>query len=137
MTRNRNPALARLLIYATRSRIPVIGRAVGAFCNCDFTLRFVGPGLALPHPYGIVIHDRARIGSGCTVMQHVTIGSSPEKSGVPTLGDGVFVGVGAVILGEVKIGTRARIGANSVVLSDVPDGATAVGAPARVLDVNA
>jgi len=134
---DRNPVLARILIWATQSRLPFIGRLLGTYCNCDFTLRFVGPGLALPHPYGIVIHDRAVLGADCLIMHNVTVGSTPNRSGVPVLGDGVFVGAGAVILGAVRIGSGARIGANSVVLADVPPGATAVGAPARVLRTSA
>ena len=66
------------------------------------------------------------------IFQQVTLGSS--RGGVPTLGGHVDVGAGAKILGGVRIGHHARIGANAVVLCDVPDGATAVGVPAVVVE---
>jgi serine O-acetyltransferase len=66
-------------------------------------------------------------------MHDVTIGTNMEREGVPVLGDDVFVGAGAKILGPVRIGSGARIAANSLVLQDVPEGATAIGVPARVL----
>ena len=91
----------------------------------------LGGGLMLPHPNGIVIHPDASIGPNCLLFQQVTIGANDR--GVPLLGGHVDVGAGAKILGPLKIGNHARIGANAVVISDVPDGATAVGIPARVL----
>jgi serine O-acetyltransferase len=95
--------------------------------------RHVGGGLMLPHPNGIVIHPDAVIGPNVLLFQQVTIGSGGSKPGVPVLGSGVCVGAGAKILGGIRVGTNARIGANAVVISDVPDGATAVGVPARVI----
>jgi serine O-acetyltransferase len=92
----------------------------------------IGQGLFLPHPNGVIIHRDAMIGDGCIIMQQVTIGQLGDGP-APVLGNGVFVGAGAKVLGGVKIGDRARIGANSVVLCDVPAGKTAVGIPARVL----
>ncbi len=91
----------------------------------------IGGGLLLIHPTGIVIHPRAPIGPNCLIFQQVTIGTA-KGEGVPTLGACVEVGAGARILGNVVIGDHARIGANAVVLCDVPPGATAVGVPARI-----
>jgi len=86
----------------------------------------------LPHPNGVVMHRDAVIGVNCMIMQQVTIGQLAE-GGAPRLGDGVYVGAGAKVLGEITIGDGASIGANAVVLSDVPPGCTAVGIPARVV----
>lgn len=95
----------------------------------------LGDGLFLPHPNGIVIHHEAVIGEGCTLMQQVTIGQVAGP-GAPVLGAGVYVGAGAKVLGPITIGEGARIGANSVVLTDLPAHCTAVGMPARVVRVD-
>lgn len=84
--------------------------------------------LRLPHPYNIVIHGDARIGSGCTIFQNVTIGAREKAEGcrdVPVIGNGVFVGAGSVIVGGVKIGDGVRIGALSCVLRSVESGTVA------------
>ena len=88
----------------------------------------IGGGLLIPHPNGIVIHPGARIGPNCLLFQQVTIG---DANGVPTIGGHVDIGAGAKILGRIHVGDHARIGANAVVLTDVPAGATMVGIPAR------
>ncbi|MDO6425531.1 DapH/DapD/GlmU-related protein [Thalassotalea sp. 1_MG-2023] len=85
---------------------------------------------------GVVIHKNAEIGEGTCLYQNVTIGGNGKESsenGVPTIGKHVFIGAGAVILGPVRVGNYAKIGANSVVLDDIPAHATAVGSPARVI----
>jgi len=81
----------------------------------------IAGGLMLPHPTGVVVHPEAVIGPNCLLFQQVTIGTGP-KPGVPRLGGHVDVGPGAKILGGVTIGDHAVIGANAVVLTDVPDG---------------
>jgi len=91
----------------------------------------LGVGLKLPHPNGIVIHDDAVIGADCMIMQQVTIGQLAAK-GAPVIGAHVYIGAGARVLGRVVVGDRARIGANAVVLADVPADSTAVGIPARI-----
>jgi len=73
------------------------------------------------------------IGDRVGIMHDVTIGTNLERPGTPVIGNDVFIGTGARILGGVKIGDGARIAANSVVLTDVPAGATAIGVPARVM----
>jgi serine O-acetyltransferase len=80
-----------------------------------------------------VIHPDSIIGVNCLIFQQVTIGAGGTVPGVPTIGGHVDVGAGARILGGVTIGNHARIGANAVVLQDVPEGATAVGVPARII----
>ena len=91
----------------------------------------IGSGLFIAHGHGTCI-AAARIGRNCYVHQNVTIGWDYRSARPPIVGDGVFVGVGAAVLGAVVLGDGARVGANAVVLCDVPPGATAVGAPARV-----
>jgi serine O-acetyltransferase len=92
----------------------------------------IGPGLFIAHGYGTTL-NAASIGVNCYVHQGVTLGWDYKGERGPIVGDNVFIGAGAVVLGAVTIGDGARIGANAVVLTDVPPGATAVGAPARVL----
>jgi serine O-acetyltransferase len=93
----------------------------------------IGAGLHVVHGGNIRIHPSAVLGERVGLMHDVTIGTNMERVGAPTLGDDVFVGAGAKILGPVRIGAGARVAANSLVLCDVPDGATAIGVPARVL----
>lgn len=96
----------------------------------------IGAGCFIPHPYGIVLHSQAKIGRYCNLGQQVTIGWSGqgENSGVPILGDRVFVGPGAKVLGKIKIGNNVVIGANAVVTKDLPDNSVAVGVPAKVIN---
>jgi len=89
----------------------------------------IGPGLFIQHGFATIVAAR-RVGANCWINQQVTIGfTSPEAR--PVIGDDVFVYAGAKVLGEVTVHDGARIGANAVVLADVPAGATAVGVPAR------
>jgi serine O-acetyltransferase len=94
----------------------------------------IGAGCWLSHSSGVVIGHLATVGERCEFHQGVTIGSRGSPPwGHPTLGNDIVIGAGAVIVGPIRVGDGARIGANSVVTSDVPAGATAVGAPARIL----
>ncbi|MDX1914166.1 MAG: serine acetyltransferase [Methylophilus sp.] len=93
----------------------------------------IGGGLLIPHPNGIVIHPAVSIGPNCLILQQVTIGVSASE-GVPEIGGHVDIGAGAKLFGAIKIGHHAKIGANAVVLIDVPDGRTAVGVPAKILN---
>lgn len=85
-----------------------------------------------PHLNGVVIHMESVIGEDCFINQQVTIGQV-AGSGAPVIGARVYIGTGAKVLGDITIGDDARIGANAVVLRDVPAGATAVGVPARII----
>jgi serine O-acetyltransferase len=91
----------------------------------------LGGGLLLPHPHGVVIHPNAEVGPNCLLLQQVTLGTGP-RPGTPRLGGHVDVGAGAKVLGGVTIGDHAVIGANAVVISDVPAHAVAVGIPAVI-----
>ena len=93
----------------------------------------IGGGLLLPHPNGIVIHPNVTLGPNCLIMQQANLGTNRGKHGAPVIGGQVDIGPGARILGPVTVGDHAVIGANAVVLQDVPAGAIAVGVPARIL----
>jgi serine O-acetyltransferase len=90
----------------------------------------IGGGLRIPHPNGIVIHPDAVIGPNCTIMAQVTIGVV-RGGGAPVIGGHVDIGAGARLLGPIRVGDHAQIGANAVVTKDVPEGHVAVGIPAR------
>ena len=90
----------------------------------------IGPGLYVAHTYGTVLIAE-RIGANATFIHAVTVGMRNEWE-FPVIGDGVFVGAGARILGAVRLGDGCTVGANAVVIHDVPAGATAVGVPAVV-----
>jgi len=91
----------------------------------------LGGGGLIPHPNGIVIHPKAKIGVNCLIFQQVTLGS--RDGGAPIIGGHVDIGAGAKIIGNITLGDHVRIGANSVVLTDVPSGCTAVGVPAKII----
>lgn len=95
----------------------------------------IGKRLIIEHSGAIVIHGNAVIGDDCIIRQGVTIGNKrlDDPFGAPILGNRVNVGAGAKILGRVTIGDDAEIGANAVVIRDVPAGAIAVGIPARII----
>jgi putative colanic acid biosynthesis acetyltransferase WcaB len=97
----------------------------------------IGPRLRLWHPRAIVIHENAVLGADCTVRQSTTIGNKTAPDGspgaAPIIGDHVDIGSNAVIIGAIRIGDRAKIGAGSVVVKDVPAGAVVAGNPAKVI----
>jgi serine O-acetyltransferase len=96
----------------------------------------IGDGTVCEHRgIGVVVHPGAVIGRRCRILPHVVVGGrgGEGRTGAPRIGNDVLIGTGAKILGPVTIGDGARVGANAVVLEDVPAGATAVGIPASVL----
>ncbi|MBO0700502.1 MAG: serine O-acetyltransferase [Zavarzinella sp.] len=126
----------RLMQWARRWRLVplemVFGKINTVCCGCiigrgaDF-----GPGFVLVHSQGVVINGAVRGGRDVKVEHQVTIGA--EKRQAPVVGDDVFIGAGAKVLGAVTIGDGARVGANAVVVADVPPHSTVVGIPARVV----
>jgi len=105
---------------------------------CGITIggdAIIGRRLTIEHHGGIVIHGATRIGDDCLIRHGVTIGNSgrADPFGAPTIGDRVEIGAGAKILGRIRVGHDAIIGANAVVVRDVPDNAIVGGVPARVL----
>lgn len=128
--------LYRLMQWSRRYRLfPLVflfNKLNVVFCQCIIGRGAeFGPGLVLIHSQGVVINSSVRGGSDVMIEHQVTIGA--ERRQVPIIGDGVFIGAGAKIIGAVTIGAGARIGANAVVIRDVPPGATAVGVPARIV----
>lgn len=93
----------------------------------------IGRRLHIAHQSGIVVHPRTTIGDDCLLRQNCTIGVATPGRLVPTIGDRVQVGAGAVLVGEITIGDDARIGPNAVVMSSVPPGGSAFAPAARVL----
>jgi serine O-acetyltransferase len=95
----------------------------------------VGKGLYIGHFGGIFLNTGVQMGEYCNLSQGVTIGvgGRGENSGCPKLGDRVFIGPGAKILGSISIGNDVAIGANAVVTKDLPDNAVAVGVPAKII----
>jgi serine O-acetyltransferase len=130
-----NPLSARLL------QMPGIGRLMGLLLNCRLECRIRSP-LLMPVPMGIVIERGVQLGSRVTVMHQVTIGRKdpvvPREHGgnLAVIEDNVFIGAGAKVLGPVRIGRGATVGANAVVTRDVPSHCTVVGAN-RILGVDA
>jgi serine O-acetyltransferase len=94
----------------------------------------LGRRVIIEHQGGIVIHGNTIIGDGCIIRQNCTLGvrRMDELDAAPILGNDVQLGAGAVVLGRVRLGDGASIGANSVVLTDVPAGALAIGIPASI-----
>ncbi|NMA72942.1 MAG: serine acetyltransferase [Bacteroidales bacterium] len=90
----------------------------------------VGKGLRLPHLHGIIVSDYALIGDYCTIYHHVTIGANEhcrEYKNAPKIGDRVYIGAGATLIGNIEVGDDVIIGANATVTKSVPNGMTVVG----------
>lgn len=110
--------------------VVLFGIEIGLDCE-------IGPGLYFPHTSGTVIGAR-RVGANAVIYHNVTLGAkepdlayAPEKR--PELGDDVFVGSGAKVLGGLRLGDRSVVAANAVVVHSVPDGATVAGIPAKII----
>lgn len=129
----RNNRVAELYLWSIRRNVPLLRRFLGEFLGTDISCN-VPDRLYLPHPYGIIVGGFSQLGNDVTLMQQVTLGGKDPwctkkdlRGEYPKLGDGVYVGAGAKILGGVTIGDWAIIGANAVVTIDVPPAATIVG----------
>jgi serine O-acetyltransferase len=128
--------LYRLMQWSRRAHLAPLEllfcRLNAILCNCIIGRGAeFGPGFVLVHATGIVINGQVRGGINVFVEHQVTIGAERRQS--PVLGNDVFIGAGAKIIGPVVIGDGVRIGANSVVVRDVPPFCTAVGIPSRVV----
>ena len=95
----------------------------------------IGAGVMIDHATGVVIGETATVGDGTTILHGVTLGGTGKEHGDrhPKIGKDVLIGAGTKILGNINVGDRAKIGAGSVVLRPIPTGATAVGAPAKII----
>jgi serine O-acetyltransferase len=121
------PLLPRVIAYLTRA---VTGVEIHPAAE-------IGRGFFIDHGSGVVIGETARIGDRVTLYQGVTLGGTGFQRGKrhPTLGDNVTVGSGAKLLGPIAVGDGAKVGANTVVVEDVPPGATVVGNPGHPVRV--
>ena len=90
----------------------------------------IGPGFKIEHFGGIIVNGKAKLGKRCSILQGVTIG---EYFGAPSIGDFVFIGPGAKLIGSHRIGNNAIIGANAVITTDIPDNSVVVGIPGMVI----
>jgi serine O-acetyltransferase len=97
----------------------------------------IGRGVLLSYQgLGTVIHREAVIDDGAVISTGVTLGGRGGRPGAPHIGAGALIGTGAKVLGPVRVGRHASVGANAVVIADVPDFAVVVGAPARIVRIN-
>lgn len=134
--------LHRLGHWCHLRKVPLVPAAIKAFNRLAFGVVLppsarLGKNVLLSYQgLGTVIHRRAVIGDDAIISTGVTIGGRGGHDEVPVIEEGAFIGTGAKILGPITIGRRASIGANAVVLNDVPPFAVAVGVPARVVRIN-
>jgi len=94
----------------------------------------IGGGLYIGHIGGVHINPGAVLGENCDVAHRVTIGASAMgRNGIPTVGSGVYIGTGATLVGKIRVGDGAKIAANTLVMTNVPAGATVMGVPGRIV----
>lgn len=132
-------AVHRLAHALYRAKVPLLPRFISSLSRFWTGIEIdpgatIGERVFIDHGVGVVIGETAEVGDGCTIYQGVTLGgtSLQRTKRHPTLGRNVTVGSGAAIIGAITIGDGAKIGANSVVVKDVPTGAIATGIPAVV-----
>jgi serine O-acetyltransferase len=127
---------SRLVRYPLGALHLVLAKLAEMFCGVTIGVSArIGRRLVIEHSGAIVVHGKAVIGDDCIIRQGVTIGNQrmDRPLEAPHIGNRVNIGAGAKILGAVRIGDDVDIGANAVVITDVPDGALAVGVPARII----
>ena len=132
----------RIAHWFYRHRLKFIARLVSQWSRCWTGIEIhpgatIGRRLVIDHGMGIVIGETAEIGDDCLIYHGVTLGGTGKDQGKrhPTIGNNVLISTGAKVLGPFKVGDGARIAANAVVLTEVPENATAVGIPAQIVRV--
>ena len=129
----------RLANYLYRHRIPIIPKILDYFIRFMFSCwlpHTVNAGQNLVLGYGglgVVIHNNTVLGNNVHIDQNVTIGGNGTEYGVPVIGNNIYIGAGAKVLGPVNIGDGSVVGANSVVIQDVPQRTVVAGVPAKVI----
>jgi serine O-acetyltransferase len=95
----------------------------------------IGEGLLLPHFGGIVINSKSAIGNNCNILQNVTLGNTKrgQKKGAPLIGNNVYIGPSATVVGGITVGNNVLIVANSFVNFDVPNDSIVIGNPAKII----
>ncbi len=132
----------RLAHVLHEARVPILPRAIAALARSLTGIEIhpaagIGPGLFIDHGMGVVIGETAEIGADVTIYQGVTLGGTGFATGKrhPTVEDNVTIGSGAKLLGPILVGHGSKIGANSVVIHDVPPNSTVVGNPGHPVRV--
>ncbi len=132
----------RFAHWLWKRRIPFLPRALSQLARFFTGIEIhpgasLGSGMFIDHGMGVVIGETSEVGDNVTLFQGVTLGGTGKQRGKrhPTLGSHVVVGAGAKVLGPITIGDYVKIGANSVVLQDVPDHSTVVGIPGRIVRI--
>jgi serine O-acetyltransferase len=132
----------RFAHWLWKKRVPFVPRALSQFARFITGIEVhpgatIGSGLFIDHGMGVVIGETTEIGDNVTLFQGVTLGGTGKQRGKrhPTIGNHVVVGAGAKVLGPICIGDYVKIGANSVVLQDVPDHSTVVGIPGKIVRI--
>jgi serine O-acetyltransferase len=135
--------LYRLAHFFYRFRYRLLARLISQFARFLTGIEIhpgavIGSGVFIDHGAGVVIGETAQIGDDVTIYQGVTLGGTGKDKGKrhPTVEDGVMISAGAKVLGPFRVGKNAKIGAGSIVLSEVPPNATVVGVPGRVVRLN-
>ncbi|MDY6824162.1 MAG: serine acetyltransferase [Thermodesulfobacteriota bacterium] len=124
--------MVRPFHYLSRIVLHRIGRKLGI--SIPYNTKIM-PGFYIGHYGGIVVHPETEIGWNCNISNRVTIGihSRGKRAGVPKIGNNVYIGPGAVIIGAIQIGNNVAIGANSVVTKDMPDNSVVTGVPGQII----
>jgi len=142
------PGLHAILLHRVAHRlyrwgVPLLPRLVSQFTRFVTGIEIhpgarIGRRFFIDHGMGVVIGQTAEIGDDVLLYQGVTLGGTGHGKGKrhPTIGDHVVIGKGATVLGNIKIGERAKIGAGSVVVKSTPPHSTVVGVPGRVVSIN-
>jgi serine O-acetyltransferase len=134
--------LHRIAHWCWRHRVPLVPKLLKVINRIAFGVVLppqtqVGAGVLIGYQgLGTVIHRETVLEDGVVLASGVTLGGRSGRQGAPTIGRQAMIGTGAKILGPVRVGAYASIGANAVVLEDIPDFAVAVGVPARVVRIN-
>ena len=133
----------RIAHFLYRHKLKFLARCISQWSRCWTGVEIhpgakIGRRLVIDHGMGIVIGETAEVGDDCLIYHGVTLGGTGKDQGKrhPTIGNNVLISTGAKVLGPFKVGDNARIAANAVVLSEVPENATAVGIPAQIVRVN-
>ena len=135
LIRVRLPVVRQLMLFVSLIWHKLVEVATGICLPAGAT---IGKGLYIGHFGGIFLSGHAVLGEHCTLSQCVTVGygGRGEGLGEPVVGDRVYIAAGAKVIGKIQVGNDVAIGANAVVVKDVPDHAVVVGVPARVVNMN-